>query len=161
MESGTLKMLGSTQLLRVLRSCEYPSLGAIAPRHENSIITIRENYLLSFITHPRPNRSRPIRYRPRTTSLPEQHAKRPRSVRLPSHPPPRSTFSSRSKVKGNRVVFGSGVSIGSGTVVLPSAHMSPEAHVGDNRVVGALATSAHPTRRNRYEANHRLHTAGG
>lgn len=55
-----------------------------------SIITIRENYLLSFITHPRPNRSRPIRYRPRTTSLPEQHAKRPRSVRLPSHPPPAS-----------------------------------------------------------------------
>lgn len=46
-------------------------------------------------------------------------------------------------------MFGSGVTIGKGTVLLPSAYMAPEAQVGDGRVVGALATSAHPTRRNR------------
>ncbi|CBJ29686.1 non-ribosomal peptide synthetase modules [Ectocarpus siliculosus] len=52
------------------------------------------------------------------------------------------------QIVGNRVVFGSGVTIGSGTVLLPSAYMAPEAHVGNGRVVGALATAAHPTRRN-------------
>lgn len=74
--------------------------------------------------------------------------KRPRFGRLPSKCP-QFRNPSRSKVKGNRVVFGSGVSIGSGTMVLPSAHLSPEAQVGDNRLVGALATSAHPTGCNR------------
>lgn len=46
-------------------------------------------------------------------------------------------------------MFGSGVTIGRGTVLLPSAYMAPEAQVADGRVVGALATAAHPTRRNR------------
>lgn len=55
------------------------------------------------------------------------------------------------QIVGNRVVFGSGVTIGAGTVLLPSAYMAPEAEVGDGRIVGALATSMHPTRRNRFD----------
>ena len=54
------------------------------------------------------------------------------------------------QIIGNRVVFGSGVSIGAGTVLLPSAYMAPEAQVADGRIVGALATSMHPTKQNRY-----------
>lgn len=68
------------------------------------------------------------------------------NISTPSPPPPLVIVA---KVVGNRVVFGSGVTIGRGTVLLPSAYMAPEAHVGDGRVVGALATAAHPTRRNR------------
>lgn len=54
------------------------------------------------------------------------------------------------QIIGNRVVFGSGVSIGEGTVLLPSAYMAPEVQVGDGRIVGALSTSMHPTKTNRW-----------